>query len=290
MHVFEHLTNTQLKKLIREYNLHVKISGYSKMSRDDLIKELKKHLHVENGIYKILNHEKELKIEEKIKKPREKKEKVKKVEPKPVEEKNVNKVKEMVKEIEKKTEKKVDEKINKQELIENFRKKLELKEKSIPGRDMTRYIKRNYETYNKDEQKILEEYYIKLINIEKNQIHNNFKKGGYISIDQREYTVNELEKRIKGMKETEYKTKKAKENNQKRIDDLEKELKTAKHELLKSKKFFKCIDETYDKMDNMKKLENMNDVNEFIKLVDLYFKCQLHFEEKEEEDEKKNKK
>ena len=45
---FEDLTNTQLKEIIRKYNHHLIIKGYSKkMSRDDLLKHIKKHMTID---------------------------------------------------------------------------------------------------------------------------------------------------------------------------------------------------------------------------------------------------
>jgi len=105
MHVFEHLPISTLKKIIREYNLHVSIKGYSKMTHSQLCDVMKKHLHIdENGSIKMMMKDiKELgKVSDYEKKPREKKEKMKKEVLKPVEEKKVEKVKEIVKEIEKK--------------------------------------------------------------------------------------------------------------------------------------------------------------------------------------------
>ena len=116
MHVFEHLPISTLKKIIREYNLHVSIKGYSKMTHSQLCDIMKKHLMIsEDGSIKmIMKESKDLgKVSDYGKKPREKKEKVKKVEPNPVEEKKVEKVKEMVKKIE---EKKIEKKDEKKEL------------------------------------------------------------------------------------------------------------------------------------------------------------------------------
>jgi flagellar basal body rod protein FlgF len=131
MHVFEHLPISTLKKIIREYNLHVKISGYSKMTQSELVEALKKHLVIsDDGVMKIKEIKNVGKVSDFEKKPREKKEKVKKVVPKPVEEKNVNKVKEMVKEIEKKVEKKDEKKkVSKvKEMVKEIEKKVEKKD------------------------------------------------------------------------------------------------------------------------------------------------------------------
>jgi hypothetical protein len=45
---FEDFTNAQLKKIIRQYNHHLIIKGYYKMSRDDLLKHVKKHMTIDN--------------------------------------------------------------------------------------------------------------------------------------------------------------------------------------------------------------------------------------------------
>jgi hypothetical protein len=48
MHVFEHFEKTQLKKIIRNYNLHVKIARYSKLDKDELIAHMKNYLFINN--------------------------------------------------------------------------------------------------------------------------------------------------------------------------------------------------------------------------------------------------
>lgn len=45
---FEDFTNAQLKKIIRQYNHHLIIKGYSKLSRDDLLKHIKKHMTIDD--------------------------------------------------------------------------------------------------------------------------------------------------------------------------------------------------------------------------------------------------
>ena len=42
-------SNLTLKKIIRQYNLHVSIKGYSKMTKEELIKAIHDHLIYENG-------------------------------------------------------------------------------------------------------------------------------------------------------------------------------------------------------------------------------------------------
>jgi len=297
-HIFEHFPISILKKIIRTYNLHVKISGYSKMTQSELVMELKKHLIIgDDGSMKVKevkdvgmihDYEKKKKVSVKDNKSKGLKKEKKIKESKPEVKKQIKEVKsEPVKE---------EPKINKEELIKHFREKLNFKEKRIPGRDLSRYIKRIYETYTKDEQKILEEFYIKLIHNEKIDSYHNFrpKIGVFTNY---EHKIDELEKRIKAMKDTEYKTKKAKENNEKKIDELEKELKPLKHSNKITNKYIKCIEDSYEKMQNMKDIKTINDVNEYIKLVDIRFRCELHFDEKEEEskpepkpEEKKKKK
>jgi hypothetical protein len=48
MHVFEHFEKTQLRKIIRNYNLHVKIARYSKLDKDELIKHMHNYLFINN--------------------------------------------------------------------------------------------------------------------------------------------------------------------------------------------------------------------------------------------------
>jgi hypothetical protein len=47
MHVFEHFEKTQLRKIIRNYNLHVKIARYSKLDKDELISHMKNYLFID---------------------------------------------------------------------------------------------------------------------------------------------------------------------------------------------------------------------------------------------------
>lgn len=46
MHTFEHLDLKTLKKICSKYNLHVKIAKYSKLSKEELIPHMKKHLYI----------------------------------------------------------------------------------------------------------------------------------------------------------------------------------------------------------------------------------------------------
>jgi hypothetical protein len=55
------LTVSALKKIIREYNLHTVIKGYSVMSKTKLIEEIKKRLHYEDG--KLVINSNDLSIE-----------------------------------------------------------------------------------------------------------------------------------------------------------------------------------------------------------------------------------
>ena len=45
---FKDLTIQQLKKIVREYNLHNTIKNFSKLKKDELINEMQKHLYIEN--------------------------------------------------------------------------------------------------------------------------------------------------------------------------------------------------------------------------------------------------
>ena len=47
---FEDLTNAQLKQIISRYNKHIKISNYSKLVRDDLLKLVNKHFKIDKNI------------------------------------------------------------------------------------------------------------------------------------------------------------------------------------------------------------------------------------------------
>ena len=45
---FKDLTIQQLRKIVKEYNLHVTIQNFSKLKKDELINEIQKHLYIEN--------------------------------------------------------------------------------------------------------------------------------------------------------------------------------------------------------------------------------------------------
>jgi hypothetical protein len=51
----EQLTLTKLREICRIYNVHTKISKYSKLKKDDLINEMKKHLEYNNNEIKPIN-------------------------------------------------------------------------------------------------------------------------------------------------------------------------------------------------------------------------------------------
>lgn len=53
---FEHLDVQILKKICSSYNLHIRIKGYSKMSKAELVEEMKKYLKLENGKIKAIKH------------------------------------------------------------------------------------------------------------------------------------------------------------------------------------------------------------------------------------------
>jgi len=46
-HIFDMMTVGKLRAIVRQYNLHLKIVGYSKKSKDELIKHMKEHLSVD---------------------------------------------------------------------------------------------------------------------------------------------------------------------------------------------------------------------------------------------------
>ena len=54
--MFSKFTIPQLKSIIKEYNLHTKISNYSKLKKELLIKEIEKHLFIMDDKIKIKNH------------------------------------------------------------------------------------------------------------------------------------------------------------------------------------------------------------------------------------------
>ncbi len=48
-------TNVELKNIIKKYNLHTQIKGYSTMKKNDLINHIQKHLIYDNGLFKQKN-------------------------------------------------------------------------------------------------------------------------------------------------------------------------------------------------------------------------------------------
>lgn len=47
---FEDLNVTQLRKFVRLYNSHMAIRGYTKLSKEELIKEIRKYFKIENNM------------------------------------------------------------------------------------------------------------------------------------------------------------------------------------------------------------------------------------------------
>lgn len=47
----DNYTSKELKIIIRKYNLHHKISNYSKQTKDELIKNINKYLSYNNGVF-----------------------------------------------------------------------------------------------------------------------------------------------------------------------------------------------------------------------------------------------
>jgi hypothetical protein len=71
---FQSLSKNNLHSIVKEYNLHTKITGYYKMKKDDLISEMEKHLSIENGAIFIKNNKKlDVEISQKLKKTTEEK-------------------------------------------------------------------------------------------------------------------------------------------------------------------------------------------------------------------------
>ncbi|MDR3598405.1 hypothetical protein, partial [Clostridium sp.] len=58
---FNELTVTNLRNIVRQYNIYDKIIGYSTLKKPDLIKEIHKHLKIENGL--IMSRQEQFKVE-----------------------------------------------------------------------------------------------------------------------------------------------------------------------------------------------------------------------------------
>ena len=74
----EDLTNTQLKRLARYYNLHTKIPNISKSTREQLLENIKKYIGIDEekpNIFYVIQHEFNLKNAISTKKQREKEKK-----------------------------------------------------------------------------------------------------------------------------------------------------------------------------------------------------------------------
>lgn len=54
--MFDTLTIVQLKKIIKDYNLHNSIKGFSKMKKRELISKIKEHMKYEDKVLKRLNN------------------------------------------------------------------------------------------------------------------------------------------------------------------------------------------------------------------------------------------
>ena len=50
--MFNHFTVSKLKEIIKAYNLHLSIRGFSKMKKDDLINHIEKYMEIKNGVIK----------------------------------------------------------------------------------------------------------------------------------------------------------------------------------------------------------------------------------------------
>lgn len=57
MPTFEDLSTTQLKQVIRNYNLHYAVKGYSKLKREELIELCLNMFHMDNKGIKLKNAE-----------------------------------------------------------------------------------------------------------------------------------------------------------------------------------------------------------------------------------------
>jgi hypothetical protein len=168
MHSFQHLDLKTLRKICSKYNLHVKIAKYSKLSKEQLIPHMEKHLHineqgkikmrdgvcdnVSNELSKMVEelHAKLKVVKEKIKKPRAKKERlIININPKAGEER-IKKIDEKIKKQEEKAERKAEriakkERKSKLEQEKILKKLDDARKKAEDNRE--KYIK----SLNKDE-------------------------------------------------------------------------------------------------------------------------------------------
>ena len=183
MHSFQDLDLKTLKKICSKYNLHVKIAKYSKLSKEELIPHMEKHLHINDqgkiklreAKYDSINAELSKIIEELKFKVKEVKEKVKKQQAKkpmmkeePKEEKNINiESKKVIKEMDKV---KKDEKKEQVKAVEQMKENLGVKPKKekkvMPKKETPKEKKYKKETPKEDETPVnfddLVKEYIKL--------------------------------------------------------------------------------------------------------------------------------
>jgi len=182
MHTFQDLDLKILRKICSKYNLHVKIAKYSKLSKEQLIPHMEKHLHITDqgkikmreAKYDEVNNELSKMIEDLKMKVKEVKEKVKKQQTKkmmPKEDKAV-KVMENIKKAEEKAEVKAVEKMKENLGVKPPAMVKEKKMKKVkPMKEKPMKEEKDEDEYSKEEKKAMME------RIEKLKVDEVIKEG-----------------------------------------------------------------------------------------------------------------
>jgi hypothetical protein len=287
MHTFQDLDLKVLRKICSKYNLHVKIAKYSKLSKEELIPHMEKHLHITDQgkikmreyVYHNINDELSKMIDELKNKVKEVKEKVKKqqtkkmmpkeeVKPevKPVRQmsKNVANYEEKMKKAEEKAEVKV---------VDQMMENLGVKPKKEKKMKKVKPMKEDNERISNLK---------KNIKNHKETIKSLTKKNGYSDADIKKYTEeynneiemyeDELKKEMKEMKKETPKEdhmKDYKEAKEKKLTIVEK-VDNLQNELEKLEKMIK-IDEKQNEMEHKQIKEEINEDDLFNKLTQKIF-------------------
>jgi hypothetical protein len=288
MHTFEHLDLKTLKKICSKYNIHVKIAKYSKLSKEELIPHMKKHLYitqegkikmcdtgiknVDDELSKIIDelHAKLNAVKEKIKKPRAKKEA-----PKPKEAPKLKEVPKPKKEYNNYSD------YNKEE--EEFIIAIRTNNAIHHPEKIQKIYKQDFSNKN------IEDFYIHRMNIAKKESLENLEKS--INNNHIEHVlsinIDELNEKIKNNRN--FKTKQAQKKADERIEQWEKEKYPKVKELEKNFKIKNIQEQNYEKLKDMK-IESVKDADEYADLINassyinLIRKLNAEEEKKKEED------
>jgi hypothetical protein len=237
MNSFSDLNITHLKKIARFYNSIIKIKTINKLSKEELINILNKHIYIKDNY--IYTHSNKYEIPKLTKERKLKQKKVKKEKVEKVEEDNKENIKLFV-----------------EYIMDNY---------PIDSHNNPSVIQ---DAFNKKFlNKGIDNYYIKLINKTREpsliKINNEIKDN--YNISKLEYEIKEIKQFIKN--KPLFKTKKAQENAKNRIIKAEKELGINIQKLNKLNEIKKIQKENYDILEK-KEINTVKEANSF---ADLYY-------------------